>query len=48
MLFNSVIPHRVEAETTEGTISFHDWLGDSWGVRCSRPSESPSPLSTSF
>jgi thioredoxin-dependent peroxiredoxin len=21
-----------EAETTEGTISFHDWLGDSWGV----------------
>jgi alkyl hydroperoxide reductase subunit AhpC len=26
-----------EAETTEGTISFHDWLGDSWGVLFSHP-----------
>src|ERR1700760_2831570 len=26
-----------EAETTEGTISFHDWRGDSWGVLCSHP-----------
>ena len=26
-----------EAETTEGTIKFHDWLGDSWGVLFSHP-----------
>jgi thioredoxin-dependent peroxiredoxin len=26
-----------EAETTEGRITFHDWLGDSWGVLFSHP-----------
>jgi alkyl hydroperoxide reductase subunit AhpC len=26
-----------EAETSEGTISFYDWLGDSWGVLFSHP-----------
>jgi alkyl hydroperoxide reductase subunit AhpC len=26
-----------EAESTEGTISFHDWIGDSWAVLFSHP-----------
>ena len=28
-----------EAETTEGKIKFHDWLGDSWGVLFSHPKD---------
>jgi len=27
------------AETTQGTIQFHDWLGDSWGVLFSHPKD---------
>src|SRR5918992_343973 len=27
------------AETTEGTIRFHDWLGDQWGVLFSHPKD---------
>jgi len=27
------------AETTEGRLSFHDWLGDSWGVLFSHPKD---------
>jgi alkyl hydroperoxide reductase subunit AhpC len=26
-----------EAETTEGTVRFHDWIGDSWAVLFSHP-----------
>jgi alkyl hydroperoxide reductase subunit AhpC len=28
-----------EAETTEGTLSFHDWIGDSWAVLFSHPKD---------
>ncbi len=27
------------AETTQGTISFHDWIGDGWAILFSRPKD---------
>ena len=35
---NSVAPDFT-AETSEGKLSFHDWLGDSWGILFSHPKD---------
>ena len=35
---NDVAPN-FEAETTQGSIDFHQWLGDSWGVLFSHPKD---------
>ena len=37
--WKEISPSVVLAKTTEGDISFHEWLGDSWGVIFSHPKD---------
>lgn len=39
MLFLGDIVPNFSAITTDGEIDFHDWLGNSWGILFSHPSD---------